>query len=40
MYIANFIDAFDMEKSKYKYNEKYDFYTFMPMETFLTYCFV
>ena len=35
MYIVNFINAFDMEKSKYKYNEKYDFYTFMPMETFL-----
>lgn len=35
MYIANFIDAFDMEKSKYKYNEKYDFYTFIPKEIFL-----
>lgn len=35
LYIVNFIDAFDMEKSKYKYNEKYDFYTFMPKETFL-----
>ncbi len=35
MYIENFIDAFDMEKSKYKYNEKYDFYTFMPKETYL-----
>ena len=35
MYIENFIDAFDMEKSKYKYNEKYDYYTFMPKETFL-----
>lgn len=35
MYIVNFIDAFDMEKSKYKYNEKYDFYTFMPKETYL-----
>lgn len=32
---VNFIDAFDMEKSKYKYNEKYDFYTFMPKETYL-----
>lgn len=35
MYIVNFIDAFDMEKSKYKYNEKYDFYTFIPKETYL-----
>ena len=35
MYILNFIDAFDMEKSKYKYNEKYDFYIFIPKETFL-----
>lgn len=35
MYVVNFIDAFDMEKSKYKYNEKYDFYTFAPKETYL-----
>ena len=35
MYVVNFIDAFDMEKSKYKYNEKYDFYTFTPKETYL-----
>ena len=35
MYVANFIDAFDMKKSKYRYNEKYDFYTFMPRETYL-----
>lgn len=35
MYIENFIDAFDMERSKYKYNEKYDFYTFIPKETYL-----
>ena len=35
MYIINFLDAFDMEKSKYKYNEKYNFYTFMPKETYL-----
>lgn len=35
MYIENFINAFDMDKSKYKYNEKYDFYTFMPKETYL-----
>lgn len=35
MYINNFIDAFDMEKSKYKYNEKYNLYTFIPQETYL-----
>lgn len=35
MYITNFIDAFDMNKSKYKYNEKYDFYTFFPKDTYL-----
>lgn len=35
MYIENFIDAFDMSKSKYKYNEKYNFYTFVPQETYL-----
>ena len=35
MYIKNFIDAFDMEKSKYRYNEKYDLYTFIPQETYL-----
>lgn len=35
MYVVSFIDAFDMEKSKYKYNEKYDFYTFIPKETYL-----
>lgn len=35
MYIENFIDAFDMERSKYKYNAKFDFYTFIPKETYL-----
>ncbi|MFT4107975.1 MAG: hypothetical protein QM657_19690 [Lacrimispora sp.] len=35
MYIDNFIDAFDMERSKYKYNEKYNLYTFIPQETYL-----
>lgn len=35
MYVVNFIDAFDMEKSKYKYNDKYNFYTFIPQETYL-----
>lgn len=35
MYIENFIEAFDMKKSKYKYNEKYNYYTFIPNETYL-----
>lgn len=35
MYIQNFIEAFDMNKSKYKYNEKYNFYTFMPNATYM-----
>lgn len=35
MYVTDFIDAFDMEKSQYKYNEEYDFYTFIPKETYL-----
>lgn len=35
LYINNFIDAFDMEKSQYKYNQKYDLYTFMPKKTYL-----
>ena len=35
IYIENFIDAFDLTKSKYKYNEKYDMYTFVPKQTFL-----
>lgn len=35
MYVNNFIDAYDMDKSQYKYNEKYNFYTFMPHETYL-----
>lgn len=35
MYIENFIDAFDMKKSKYRYNAKYNFYTFIPKETYL-----
>lgn len=35
IYINNFIDAFDMEKSKYKYNEKYNLYTFIPQATYL-----
>ncbi len=35
IYIENFIDAFDMDKSSYKYNEKYDVYTFIPQQTFM-----
>lgn len=35
MYIESFINAFDMEKSKYSYNEEYNFYTFIPKETYM-----
>lgn len=35
LFIHNFIDAFDMEKSQYKYNQKYDFYTFVPKKTYI-----
>lgn len=35
LYIENFIDAFDMEKSQYIYNEKYNLYTFIPKKTYL-----
>ena len=35
MYTQNFIDAYDMQKSKYYYNEEYDFYTFIPRQCFL-----
>jgi len=35
LYIENFIDAYDMEKSKYVYNAKYDFYTFIPGKIYL-----
>ncbi len=35
MFIDNFIDAYDMEKSEYVYNDKYDLYTFIPMKTYL-----
>lgn len=35
MYVTDFIDAFDIEKSSYRYNEKYNFYSFIPMETYL-----
>ncbi|MCM1084426.1 MAG: hypothetical protein NC393_09515 [Clostridium sp.] len=37
MYIENFIDAFDMKKSQYRYNEKYNLYTFLPKGVFLDY---
>lgn len=37
MDIENFIDAFDMNKSEYKYNEKYNMYTFVPSKTYLNY---
>jgi hypothetical protein len=35
MYIENFIEAYDMERSKYEYNEKYDFYFFWPNATYM-----
>ena len=35
MFIDNFIDAYDMEKSEYVYDEKYDLYTFIPMRKYL-----
>lgn len=35
MNILNFIEAYDLNKSKYKYNDKYDYYTFLPHETYL-----
>lgn len=35
MYIENFIDAFDMERSEYQYIEKYDVYAFIPMRIYL-----
>lgn len=35
MNILNFIEAYDMEKSEYKYNEKYNYYSFLPHTTYL-----
>lgn len=35
MNILNFIEAYDFDKSKYKYNKKYDYYIFLPHETYL-----
>ena len=35
MNILNFIEAYDLDKSKYKYNKTYDYYTFLPHETYL-----
>ena len=37
MYVENFIDAFDMNKSNYKYNEKYNVYTFIPQQIFMNF---
>lgn len=37
VYIHYFIDAFDMEKSQYSYNPKYNFYTFVPHKTHMNY---
>lgn len=35
MYISNFIDAFDMDRSKYVHDEVYDMYTFLPRDTYM-----
>ncbi len=35
LFIQNYIDAFDMERSQYKYNQEYDFYTFIPKKTYM-----
>ncbi len=35
MHIQNFIEAYDMEKSKYTYYKEYNYYSFMPMTTYL-----
>ena len=34
MYITNFIDGYDMKKSTYSYDQKYDMYIFIPKKTF------
>jgi len=34
MNVLNMIEAIDLEKSEYKYNEKYDFYSFIPVTTY------
>lgn len=36
MYIENFIDAYDMDKSKYNYFEDTDSYSFLPMDIVLS----
>lgn len=35
MYVTRFIDAYDMNKSEYSYNQKYDAYFFKPMRVYL-----
>ncbi|TDW13119.1 hypothetical protein EDD63_1499 [Breznakia blatticola] len=35
MYIMNFIEAYDMNLSKYTYNEKYNVYSFLPQDIVL-----
>lgn len=35
LFVNNFIDAYDMNKSEYRYNEKYDMYTFAPNKIYL-----
>lgn len=36
MYIENFLEAYDMDKSKFRYLEKYNAYVFIPKCTFLS----
>ena len=35
MFTTNFIEAFDMKKSKYTYDEKYNYYSFLPHLTYM-----
>lgn len=35
LYATNFIEAYDMKKSKYTYDEKYNFYNFLPHLTYM-----
>ena len=35
LFVHSFIDAYDLEKSEYKYNVKYKLYTFLPHKTYL-----
>lgn len=35
MYVENFIEGFDMERSEYRYIEEFDIYSFIPMKTYM-----